>query len=88
MGPRDCVFVREPEWQHRDAGEVSVAQEIALHEPLSGIGAAAAIIGNYSCAPKKPRGRSGNSTAGQGRARAGGQVSSAPNNKTRIARPF
>jgi hypothetical protein len=25
MGPRDRAFVREPEWQHLDAGNVSIA---------------------------------------------------------------
>jgi hypothetical protein len=46
VSPRDRIFVREPDWQHLDAGKTSLALEIALHEPLSGIGAAAAIIGN------------------------------------------
>jgi hypothetical protein len=56
VSPRDRIFVREPEWQHLDAGKVSVALEIALHEPLSGIGAAAATVGNYSRDySKKPR---------------------------------
>jgi hypothetical protein len=43
-----------------DAGNVFIAQEIALHEPLSGIGAAAAAIGIYSRdTVKMPRGAGG-----------------------------
>jgi hypothetical protein len=32
VSPRDRIFVREPGWQHLEAGKMSVALEIALHE--------------------------------------------------------
>jgi hypothetical protein len=65
MSLRDRFFVGEPKGQNLDADKLSIAQEIAWHEPLSGIEAAAAIVGNYS-RQKSPRGSQGDgSTAGQ-----------------------
>jgi hypothetical protein len=37
VGSRDRVSVREAGWQHLDAGNVLIAQEIAQHDPLSEI---------------------------------------------------
>jgi hypothetical protein len=45
------IFLREPYWQDPNAGDLPTSYQIAMHSPLSGIAAAAAIIRNYSLGP-------------------------------------
>jgi hypothetical protein len=52
--------------QRLDARNVSIELEIALHDPLSGAGAAAAIFGNYSRVQQKGPAPETGGSAGQG----------------------